>query len=103
MPYGSESTTSTALCVGAAARQTVRYAGKSVETLGKLRALTEQRYEKKYISLGELNTVKIKLKKHATWAGRFRGSLSEGQNGSGLAHEPDARRDSFARAPGDDQ
>ena len=30
--------------------------------MGELRALTEQRYEKKYISLGELNAVKIKQK-----------------------------------------
>ena len=43
-----------------AARQTVVYAKKSVARLGELRTLTEQRYEKKYISLGELNAVKIK-------------------------------------------
>ena len=45
-----------------AARQTVIYAKKSVARLGELRGLTEQRYEKKYISLGELNAVKIKQK-----------------------------------------
>ncbi len=45
-----------------AARQTVLYAKKSVARLGELRTLTEQRYEKKYISLGELNSVRIKLR-----------------------------------------
>ena len=45
-----------------AARQTVIYAKKSVAGLDEHRALSEQRYEKKAISLGELNAVKIKQK-----------------------------------------
>lgn len=45
-----------------AARQTVRYATQSVERLSELRSLTEQRYAKQSISLGELNAVKIKLR-----------------------------------------
>ncbi len=45
-----------------AARQTVVYAKQSVTGLGELRTLAEQRYEKKYISLGELNSVRIRLR-----------------------------------------
>ena len=44
------------------ARQTVRYSRQSVEALSKVLALNEQRYQQKNISLGDLNTVKIRLK-----------------------------------------
>jgi outer membrane protein, heavy metal efflux system len=46
-----------------AARQTVRYATESVDALGKIRVLNEQRYKKGVISLGELNAVRIKFQK----------------------------------------
>ena len=46
-----------------AARQTVRYATESVDALGKIRVLNEQKYKKGVISLGELNAVRIKFQK----------------------------------------
>jgi cobalt-zinc-cadmium efflux system outer membrane protein len=46
-----------------ASRQTVRYATESVQGLGNLRTLNEQRYQKGVISLGELNAVRIKFHK----------------------------------------
>ena len=71
-----------------AARQTVRYATQSVKGLGNLKELNEQRYQKGVISLGELNAVQNQVPERAARPGRCRGSLPQGQAGSGIAHEP---------------
>jgi outer membrane protein, heavy metal efflux system len=52
-----------AFVIALAARQTVRYARESVDGLGKLRVLNEQRYEKGVISIGELSAIRNKVRK----------------------------------------